>query len=351
MVIGLGMLGVLALYLGIDPLHGDINNLIPQMAATYLPPVLIALFFLLVVGALSSTADSDLAALSSIVMTDGSPAAERRRPSGRRIRAACCWSAAHHDHRAPRSPSFASLRLNILDLLVFVGALWGALVFPVIASFYWDRVTNKAFTVSSLAALAAFLPVRFGSFPTGGASRPPHRRLVSVWRRRGARPDGLRVLRAAGREDRRRRSHVVVTAPSRSAPARVRHPRRLTARVRREHDSLLPHVGARPRIVRLRDDEGTGRRLRQRARGPPTSTTTVRRWGKRRCGLTRSEPAPARSDCRLDPIYRGVPVNTAFLTARLRPDMADRRRRDSVRHHPRRRPRVGRRPQEGRAPA
>ena len=30
---------------------------------------------------------------------------------------------------------FASGGLNILDLLVFVGALWGALVFPVIASF------------------------------------------------------------------------------------------------------------------------------------------------------------------------------------------------------------------------
>lgn len=31
---------------------------------------------------------------------------------------------------------FASGQMNILDLLVFVGALWGALVFPVIASFY-----------------------------------------------------------------------------------------------------------------------------------------------------------------------------------------------------------------------
>jgi len=40
---------------------------------------------------------------------------------------------------------FASLKLDILVMLVFVGALWGAIVFPVIVSFYWDRVTNKAF--------------------------------------------------------------------------------------------------------------------------------------------------------------------------------------------------------------
>src|SRR5699024_6522661 len=56
---------------------------------------------------------------------------------------------------------FASMQLNILDLLVFVGALWGALVFPVIASFYWEKVTNAAFTVAVIAALALFIPIRF----------------------------------------------------------------------------------------------------------------------------------------------------------------------------------------------
>src|SRR5690625_6088407 len=70
MVIGVGMLGVLALYLGMEPLGGDVNNLMPQMAATYLPMALLVLFFIMVIGALSSTADSDLSALSSIVMAD-----------------------------------------------------------------------------------------------------------------------------------------------------------------------------------------------------------------------------------------------------------------------------------------
>ena len=63
---------------------------------------------------------------------------------------------------------FASSRFNILELLVFVGAVWGALVFPVIASFYWKKVTNKAFTVSVLVALAVFLPIRFSWLPLDG---------------------------------------------------------------------------------------------------------------------------------------------------------------------------------------
>ncbi|EWT05430.1 sodium:proline symporter [Intrasporangium chromatireducens Q5-1] len=169
MVIGVGMLGVLALYLGIEPLGGDLNNLVPQMAASYLPTALVALFFVMIIGALSSTADSDLAALSSLVMTDvyGHLVAGRKKANpalmvfvGRATMVLATGAAV----------AFASLRLNILDLLVFVGALWGALVFPVIASFYWDKVTNRAFTTSVIAALAVFLPVRFGWLPMSGAT-------------------------------------------------------------------------------------------------------------------------------------------------------------------------------------
>src|SRR5690606_28515540 len=86
-VIGLGMLGLLALFIGLEPAGGNLNNIIPQMASAYLPPFAIGLFFILVVGSLSSTADSDLSALSAIVMTDiygknlarGRPRSEERR--------------------------------------------------------------------------------------------------------------------------------------------------------------------------------------------------------------------------------------------------------------------------------
>ncbi|MER6408028.1 sodium:solute symporter family protein [Streptomyces viridosporus] len=168
MVIGVGMLGVLALYLGYEPVGGDPNNIIPGMAAEYLPPVLLGLFFIMIVGALSSTADSDLAALSSIMMADvyGQNVAGKEKADPKtmllvgRITMVVATALA---------VAFASLQLNILDLLVFVGALWGALVFPVLASFYWDKVSGKAFTTSVLAALAVFLPVRFGWISVDGA--------------------------------------------------------------------------------------------------------------------------------------------------------------------------------------
>ena len=166
-VIGIGMLGVMALYLGIEPMGGDVNNLMPQMVGAYLPVALVALAFVMIIGSLSSTADSDLAALSSIVMTDiygQSVGRKNVNPKlmiliGRLTMIVATGLALY----------FATARFNILDLLVFVGALWGCLVFPVIASFYWKKVTNKAFTISVLAALVVFLPVRFQLIPLTGA--------------------------------------------------------------------------------------------------------------------------------------------------------------------------------------
>ncbi|GAA5236455.1 sodium:proline symporter [Verticiella sediminum] len=165
-VIGLGMLGLLALFTGLQPLDGDMNNIIPQMASTYLPPFAIGLFFILVVGSLSSTADSDLSALSAIVMADiyGKNLA-RGKPDPRKM----LWIGRMTMIVATMiGVILASLQLDILVMLVFVGALWGAIVFPVIASFYWDRVTNAAFTTSVAVAVLVFVCVRFGWVPLDG---------------------------------------------------------------------------------------------------------------------------------------------------------------------------------------
>ena len=158
-VIGLGMLGLMALLIGMQPHDGDPNNLIPQMASTYLPPIVIALFFILVVGSLSSTADSDLSALSAIMMTDiyGKNIAKGKPNIGKMLllgRATMIVATAI-------GLVLASFSLNILVMLVFVGALWGAIVFPVIASCYWSRVTNAAFVWAVVGGLLAFCIVRF----------------------------------------------------------------------------------------------------------------------------------------------------------------------------------------------
>lgn len=166
-VIGLGMLGLLALFVGLTPVDGNMNNIIPQMASAYLPPIGIALFFILVVGSLSSTADSDLAALSAIVMTDiYAKNIAKGQPDPRRM---LWWGRATMIIATMTGVIFASLRLDILVMLVFVGALWGAIVFPVIASFYWDRVSNRAFVWSVLSAVALFTIVRFELIPIQGA--------------------------------------------------------------------------------------------------------------------------------------------------------------------------------------
>lgn len=158
-VIGLGMIGLLALTAGIQPMDGDTNNLIPQVVSTYLSPVMIALFFVLVIGSLSSTADSDLCALSAIIMADvygkniakDNPDPKRMLLIGRVTMIIATMVGI----------IFASFSLDILVMLVFVGALWGAIVFPVIASVFWDRVTNTAFTWSVVIAMLMFCLVRF----------------------------------------------------------------------------------------------------------------------------------------------------------------------------------------------
>lgn len=166
-VIGLGMLGLLALFAGIQPANGDMNNIIPQMASMYLPPIGIALFFLLVVGSLSSTADADLCALSAIVMTDiyGKNIAKGK-PNPQRM---LWWGRFTMIIATMMGVVFASLRLDILVMLVFVGALWGAIVFPVIVSFYWEKVTNRAFTTAVISAVVLFTMVRFELVPLTGA--------------------------------------------------------------------------------------------------------------------------------------------------------------------------------------
>ncbi|MFV0244039.1 MAG: sodium:solute symporter family protein [Qingshengfaniella sp.] len=165
-VIGLGMLGLMALLLGVMPHGGDANNIIPQMASGYLPPFMIALFFILVIGSLSSTADSDLSALSSIMMADvygrniakGSPDPRKMLLLGRLTMIVA----------TVLGLILASFSLNILVMLVFVGALWGAIVFPVIASCYWDRVTNAAFVWAVVGGVGLFTVVRFELLPLSG---------------------------------------------------------------------------------------------------------------------------------------------------------------------------------------
>ncbi|WP_441374998.1 sodium:solute symporter family transporter [Acinetobacter lwoffii] len=165
-VIGLGMLGLLALFAGIQPIDGNLNNLIPQMAATYLSPFMVALLFIMVIGALSSTADSDLSALSAIVMTDiyGKQIAKNRPDPKKMLFIGRMTMIV----ATMLGIVIATLKFDILSMLIFVGALWGSIVFPVIVSLYWDKVNARTFNWSVGLAFFSFLIVRFEWFPIQG---------------------------------------------------------------------------------------------------------------------------------------------------------------------------------------
>ncbi|KAA0691849.1 sodium:proline symporter [Halopseudomonas laoshanensis] len=162
-VIGLGMIGLMALMTGMEPIDGDMNNLIPQMVSLYLPPVFIGLFFVLVIGSLSSTADSDLSAMSAIVMADvyGKNIAKNKPDPTKMLFIGRLTMIV----ATLIGVILASFSMDILIMLVFVGALWGAIVFPVIASCFWDRVTNAAFTWAVVAGLLMFCIARFELLP------------------------------------------------------------------------------------------------------------------------------------------------------------------------------------------
>ncbi|WP_339673514.1 sodium:solute symporter family protein [Dasania marina] len=162
-VIGLGMIGLMALMTGMEPIDGDMNNLIPQMVSMYLSPVFIGMFFILVIGSLSSTADSDLSAMSAIVMADvyGKNIAKNKPDPTKMLFIGRLTMIV----ATLIGVILASFSMDILILLVFVGALWGAIVFPVIASCFWDRVTNAAFTSSVITGLVMFCVARFELLP------------------------------------------------------------------------------------------------------------------------------------------------------------------------------------------
>ena len=194
-VIGLGMIGLMALTVGVEPLDGNMNNLIPQMVSMYLHPVFIALFFILVIGALSSTADSDLSALSTIMMADiyaKNIAKGRVKPKTMMLVGRSTMIVA-----TAAGLIFASFKLDILVMLVFVGALWGAIVFPVIASVFWNRVTNVAFTTSVIVALIFFCIARFELIPINGVTALFFEVMASVG---GAVVIGLMVFGFLGRK-------------------------------------------------------------------------------------------------------------------------------------------------------
>lgn len=161
-VIGVGTLGFMALVMGIEPMGGDVNNIVPQMAAEFLPPVLAMFFMVLILSALCSTSDSELSALASISMTDFWHKYIAKGDAVKSLkmilvgRVTMIFFAAF-------AVILATLQVSILTAIMILGAIWGATVFPIVASLYWEKVNNLAFTLGLLSGLIISVLVNLGA--------------------------------------------------------------------------------------------------------------------------------------------------------------------------------------------
>lgn len=161
-VFAIGTLGVVALTTGVTPIDGDLNTLVPAVAVRYAPTALAAPFVILILAAVTSTSDSDLAALSSIAMADVWHGYIEPGSSDRRLLLVGRLSMLVVTAVAV---GVALLRIDILTLILFYGMIRAASVFPVAASIVWDRVSNAGFTAGVVGGIAAGTAVRLWAVP------------------------------------------------------------------------------------------------------------------------------------------------------------------------------------------
>lgn len=161
-VASVGMLGLVALLTGITPADGDLNTLVPLVAGLYLPVWLGLGFVLLIVAAITSTSDSDLAALSSIAMADVWRGYVRPDAHDGELKFVARLTMVLVTLIAI---AVALLRLDILTLILFYGMIRSASVVPIAASIMWERVSNVGFSSGIIGGVALGIAARWWATP------------------------------------------------------------------------------------------------------------------------------------------------------------------------------------------
>jgi Na+/proline symporter len=166
-VFSLGTLGLLALATGVEPVDGDLNTLIPAVIGAYLPGWLAATVMLLILAAVTSTADSDLSALSSMAVADLWHGHVDAHASPGRLLAVGRVSMVVV---AAIGAAVALLRIDILTLVLFYGMIRAASVFPIAASIAWQRVSNAGFAAGVVGGIGAGIAARVVAGAGGDAA-------------------------------------------------------------------------------------------------------------------------------------------------------------------------------------
>jgi len=163
-VVGLGLFGLGALLLGVQPVvppgadTPDNNTLLPVMLEQIAPAALAIPFLFLLLGALFSTADSDVNALASIAMTD--LWRDRLRPQAGH-RELVLVGRATMLLAVVLGLAVAMLRLDILAMILFVGMVRAAAVFPVAATLMRWPVNGLGFGLGIVIGAAAGVTTYF----------------------------------------------------------------------------------------------------------------------------------------------------------------------------------------------
>jgi hypothetical protein len=175
LVFSVGTLGFVALVNGVSPIDGDNNTIVPAVASEYLPVWMAVPFMLLIIAAITSTSDSDLAALSSITMTDLWRGTLRPHASDGELKLVARLSMVLF---AVIAVAVATFRIDILTLILVYGMIRAASVFPIAASIVWKRVSNLGFSVGIVSGIALGIASRVWSTPGADGSSTLSRNLA-----------------------------------------------------------------------------------------------------------------------------------------------------------------------------
>ncbi|HQK93803.1 MAG TPA: hypothetical protein PLD23_09885 [Armatimonadota bacterium] len=146
-----GSVGVVALAVGLAPAAPDASDVAPLAASTYLPLALRLAYILLVVAAACSSCDTGLSAFGALVMNDIYRAHINPAATDRQMLRVARWSLAAF---AAAVASLAMRRVALLEVVFFLGAAKGAMLFPLVATLYWRRQNVWGFAAGTLGGMA-----------------------------------------------------------------------------------------------------------------------------------------------------------------------------------------------------
>jgi len=146
-----GALGLMALATGVTPGQPDASDIAPVMARAYLSTGLQAAFLGLVLAAACSTCDTGLSALAALFMNDVYRPLVRPGAGDRETLLAGRLAMAMG---ASVVALLAMRKISLLDTVFFLGAAKGAMVFPLLSSLYWRRVSPAGFIAGIAGGMA-----------------------------------------------------------------------------------------------------------------------------------------------------------------------------------------------------